>query len=302
VVPAFNAGRFIVEALESVSGQTYSPIDCVVVDDGSTDDTVERVRRFGHGVRIVEQANSGPGAARNRGAAEGAGDLLAFLDADDRWLPTRLERQVAALARERGASAVVCGTEVVDRDLQPLGAITQLADLSLGDVLTWQAAIVSTGSNLLITRECFDAVGGFDEESHGSEDWLMSVSLIARGALTTIDDLLVQYRIHDTNLSSSAERLEREMLAAYDKVFSTGVADPPTRGLKRKAYANLHRMLAGAYFVEGNRRSFAREAARSLVNHPSTLAYFAQAAVRRIRGQNLAADPFAMARSAARRQ
>jgi len=301
IIPAYNAEAYIREAIDSVLDQSAPVAECIVVDDGSTDETVAQVRRFGGGVRLIEQANAGPGAARNRGAAEAAGDLLAFLDADDRWRRTRLSRQVDALALKPHASAVVCATEVVDRQFRPLGVIRQRADLTLRDMLTWRAGVVSTGSNLLITRDCFAAVGGFDEHSHGSEDWLMTFQLVARRKLTAIDDPLVQYRVHDTNLSSSAARLEREMLAAYDKVFSGAELDPEARALRRKAYANLHRVVAGAYFVEGDRRSFAREATKSLLTHPSTLLDFVQSGLRRVRGQSIGEDPFAMARGGARR-
>jgi glycosyltransferase involved in cell wall biosynthesis len=302
VIPAHNAQKFVDDALESVLAQTYPSVECVVVDDGSTDGTLEHVRAFGRGVRVVSQENAGPGAARNRGARESRGELLAFLDADDRWLPTRLERQMGALREAPDRCAVVCATQVVTSGLEPLGVLRQSPELTAEDMLTWRAGVASTGSNLLITRECFERVGGFDEESFGSEDWLMSFELVARGLMTAVDQPLVEYRVHESNLSSSAGRLEREMLAAYAKVFTTGGrgAELP-RSIRRKAYGNLHRVLAGSYLAERDYGRFARHSARSVLTHPPAMADFARAALRRARGRREPEDPYGMAREGAPR-
>ncbi len=104
VIPAWNAERYLAEAIESVLGQTV-PVDTIlVVDDGSTDDTAAVARRYPE-VRLVQQANAGAGAARNRGVAATDEALLAFLDADDVWLPHKLERQLPHV-EERGFGAV----------------------------------------------------------------------------------------------------------------------------------------------------------------------------------------------------
>jgi glycosyltransferase involved in cell wall biosynthesis len=301
VIPAHNALRFVDDALESVLGQTYPSVECVVVDDGSTDGTLEHVRAFGRGVRVVSQENAGPGAARNRGARESKAELLAFLDADDRWLPKRLESQMEALRGAPERCAVVCGTQVVSSGFEPLGVIRQSPALAVEDMLTWRAGVASTGSNLLITRECFEAVGGFDEESFGSEDWLMSFELVARGLMTAIDEPLVEYRVHESNLSSSAGRLEREMLAAYAKVFAADRHGAELAGIRREAYGSLHRVLAGSYLAERDYGRFARQSLRSVVAHPPALADFARAALRRARGERTPQDPYGMARHGERR-
>jgi glycosyltransferase involved in cell wall biosynthesis len=301
VIPAHDARRFIDDALESVLAQTYPSVECVVVDDGSTDGTLEHVRAFGRGVRIVGQENAGPGAARNRGARESSGELLAFLDADDRWLPTRLEKQMEALRDAPALCAVVCATEVVTATFEPLGVIRQSPGLTVEDMLTWRSGVASTGSNLLITRECFETVGGFDEESFGSEDWLMSFQLVARAVMTAIDEPLVQYRVHESNLSSSAARLEREMLAAYAKAFAEESC-PEVSGLRRKAYGNLHRVLAGSYLAERELGGFARHAVRGVLAHPPTAVDLGRRVLRRARGERAPQDPYGMAREGPQRK
>src|ERR1700733_8382922 len=95
VIPAFNAGRIITAALQSVFGQTYRDYEVIVVDDGSTDDTASQLAEWRDRLTYVYQPNGGPGSARNEGLRRARGRLIAFLDADDVWLPRKLERQVA---------------------------------------------------------------------------------------------------------------------------------------------------------------------------------------------------------------
>src|SRR4051812_26873537 len=93
IIPTYNRANVVSEAVESVLNQTYSKVELIVVDDGSTDDTLEKLRRFGNTITVITQENAGPSAARNAGIANARGDLIAFLDSDDLWLPTNLERQ-----------------------------------------------------------------------------------------------------------------------------------------------------------------------------------------------------------------
>ena len=116
VIPAFNGERFIGPTIESALAQTYSSVEIIVVDDGSTDATQEAVRRFGDRVRYLRQSNQGGAAARNQGISAARGDWVAFLDQDDLWLPQKLERQAAVFLAE--PSTVVCFTRWSRRDDQ----------------------------------------------------------------------------------------------------------------------------------------------------------------------------------------
>ena len=98
VIPAYNASRYIEETIVSVLKQTLPPVEILVIDDGSTDGTPAIARAFGPPVRAITKQNGGEGSARNRGLDEAAGEFVAFLDADDLWEPTKLEKQVAAMA------------------------------------------------------------------------------------------------------------------------------------------------------------------------------------------------------------
>ena len=102
IIPTFNRAASVSRAIDSVLGQTYPRVEVIVVDDGSTDDTRERLSAYDHRVQYVYEENAGPAAARNRGAALATGELIAFLDSDDVILPAKLEKQVAYLNTHQG--------------------------------------------------------------------------------------------------------------------------------------------------------------------------------------------------------
>ena len=110
VIPLYNKSPTIARTLHSVFRQTFEDFDVVVVDDGSTDDGVSVAEEIGDPrLRVVRQANGGPGSARNRGVFEGRGSLLAFIDADDEWRPTYLERMVAEFQSDEVTACATCG-------------------------------------------------------------------------------------------------------------------------------------------------------------------------------------------------
>jgi glycosyltransferase involved in cell wall biosynthesis len=286
ILPVYNGAVFIADAIESVLAQTYEPIECIVVDDGSTDGTADVVRGYEPHVRLVQQANQKVSRARNHGAELSSGELLGFLDADDMWRPERVERQWDAIRDRPEVGAVVCGTQVVDGDMNPLRVIQQDPDLTVEDLLSWRAPTASTSSNLLIWRRCFDEMGGFDERLlAASEDWMMTFRLVAAGQLTTVAEPLVTYRVHGANWSLSVNAIERGMLDAYREVFDGPRADPNHRHLRRRAYANLHRMLAGSYFTNGDRARAAWHGMLSVAYHPSAVTYYAQRVRSRLRAR-----------------
>src|SRR5689334_17614281 len=109
VIPTYNYGRFLAEAIESALSQTRPPGEIIVVDDGSTDDTASIVKGFDAHVKYIKQENAGVCAARNRGVNESTGELIAFLDADDRFEPTAIEKQAAIFESEPEVGLVYCG-------------------------------------------------------------------------------------------------------------------------------------------------------------------------------------------------
>src|SRR3954470_18053198 len=114
VIPTYNYGHFVQGAIDSVLSQTHRDIECIVVDDGSTDDTQAVLARYGDKIRTIRNQNSGPSAARNSALRIARGECVAFLDGDDEWKPDKISKQIAVLERSPDVALVGCGVLMVD--------------------------------------------------------------------------------------------------------------------------------------------------------------------------------------------
>lgn len=196
MVATFNSGRFVRAAIDSILAQTHAPLEVIVVDGDSNDDTVEQAAGYGEPVRVVRMADESPPATRNRGIAEARGELIGFLDGDDLWHPEKLERQ---LARFRERPELQCSvTHAQSFWEEELAAEAErLRDHPRADPVAGYAT-----TSLLARREVFSIVGPLDERLWyaDSTEWFLR----AREAgivIELIDDVLVRHRMHDRNLS-----------------------------------------------------------------------------------------------------
>lgn len=273
VIPAYNYAHFVGQTLDSVLAQTLSPHEIIVVDDGSTDDTPKVLSSYGERLKVLRKPNGGLPAARNSGVEISTGDYLAFVDADDLWLPQKLEKQIALFAPNPAIALVHCGVQDIDKNGQPLrdhldGMSGNVAD----EMLFFQRAVIlGGGSATIVTRRAYDEVGGFDVGLTGhSEDWDFYFRIARRHEVGFVPEVLVQYRLHSSNMHHNVAAMDRSMLRAYDKAFAD--PDPHLQRLRRRAYGNLHMMLAGSYFGNGQPRQFARHAFKSLLYAPGNIA------------------------------
>jgi len=216
VIPAYNAGAYIEEALESVLGQTLAPDEIIVVDDASRDDTLERVRRFGSAVNLIAlQTNSGSASVpRNVGIEAAHTEYIAQFDADDVMLPRKLERHAAALKVKllpvcfhdleffgpRPVSELTnCNWNAYFRRyLQPLGeAGASLYELSQEDALDALLYQYCVGADtVLLTKAAWQAVGGYRADLRSAEDFDFVLRLAERFPFGYIDEVLLRYRTH----------------------------------------------------------------------------------------------------------
>jgi glycosyltransferase involved in cell wall biosynthesis len=282
-MPVYNQRRFVAEALDSVLAQTRPPREVVVIDDGSTDGTSEILQGYGGRIRCVRQPNRGVAAARNRGAELVTSELLAFIDADDVWLPAKLERQLERCAAEPGLGLVHCGTEEIDESGRSLGERRDgLEGRGLGArMLLFQPAILGGGSGVVIPRLVFAELGGFDPRLSTSADWDLYYRIAVRHPIGFVPDVLLRYRRHAANMHARVGVMAQDMLLAYRKAFAD--APPEIRRLKRRAYGRLHAVLAGSFFVQGDYWGFLRHAAASVVIAPENVGHFVDARRRRSR-------------------
>jgi glycosyltransferase involved in cell wall biosynthesis len=281
VIPNYNYSQYISEAVKSALSQTYKTIEVIVVDDGSTDESLEELGKFGDQIKVIAQTNAGVSAARNAGVQASSGEYIAFLDADDIWEPEKIERQMGAFGHA-GVGIVHVGVtdinekgEVLERHLDGLQG--DVAD----DLLRWERPVIlGGGSGAMVTRKAFEDVGGFDTELMTSADWDFYYRVCRKNEAVFIAEPLLRYRIHGSNMHSNVPRMEREMKHFYTKAFANG--DPHIQSLKWHAKGNYHRVLAGSYFHAGEYSAFVSHAARSLWYRPAGMLYFMGFPLRRL--------------------
>ena len=196
VVPCYNAARYLAEALTSVLGQRPSPEEVIVIDDGSTDDSVAIAERFGPSVRCVRQEQSGAAVARNHGVSLASGELMAFLDADDLWPEDSLASRLALLD----------GDHTLD---MASGLVKQFISPELPDEIRRTLVCPETTSrgrvagSMLIRRHAFDKVGEFNPAFRIGEavDWVARAD--AAGLRNGVADKVVLLRrVHTTNTTT----------------------------------------------------------------------------------------------------
>lgn len=280
IIPNYNYARYVGGAIDSALAQTYPDVEVIVVDDGSTDATKDVLINYGNGITTVSQQNQGVAAARNNGVAASSGEFIAFLDADDEWLPEKVEKQVAMLRSDPSLGLVHVGVEEIDPDSNVLRDRLEGAsgDATHELLMIGGRGILGGGSGLMVRRTVFDEIGGFDVRLSTSADWDFFYQIARRHPVGFVSEVLLKYRVHTANMSANVGVMEHDMTLAFEKAF----ADDPQEN-KSAAYGSLYKTLAGSYFRAGDYRAFLRTAFRSIGYDPANLLYFAMFPVRRLR-------------------
>lgn len=282
VIPTYNYGRFISDAINSVLAQTRPPDEIIVVDDGSTDDTAETVSKFGDRVKYIHQNNAGVCDARNRGVRESIGELIAFLDADDTWEPTKLEKQAAKFRGDPAIGLVHSGMREFDSET---GETIRMhldggEDGVAESLLLWDGpVIVGPGGTIMVSRKAFDDVSGFDTRMKVGEDWDFCYRVARKFKVGFVMEALVNYRNHGAAAHRNVREMERGMALFYEKAF----ADPSIAHLRRRAYGNFHKVLAGSYFRSGEYARFLLHSLKSVWMRPGNVKYFGAFPFRRLK-------------------
>ncbi len=226
LIPCYEMAHCVANAVESVLAQEGDPVEIVVVDDGSKADPGPALARFGDRVRLVRQENGGAASARNRAASAATGEWLAFLDADDRWLPEKTRLTLEALAARPGAAFAYGRAQGFDEDGEqrtlgppPVTPTTKrnvfLSLLGDGNTIPMLTGVVS--------REAFHAIGGLDGSLRTGEDYDLWLRLAERYELAYVDAPVAVYRMHAggdvmgdvDRWVTSIEALHAEVVARY---------------------------------------------------------------------------------------
>lgn len=228
IIASYNYERFLREAIESALAQTYSDVEVLVVDDGSTDDSVAVAKSYG--VRVIEKANEGVAATRNRGAREARGDRIVFLDADDVLLPTFVSRCTDALSATGAAYAY---TEVEKFGLQTGLLHTRPFD---GRALFDGNFVPVT---VVVRKSVFEEVGGFDRSWPAHEDHELWARMFVRGySGTYVREPLLRYRFHGASRNALTDEqrddLHVRLVSQYPRYGYRWMLRHPLRTLRSK--------------------------------------------------------------------
>ena len=234
IIPTYNRAAYLRLALDSVFSQTWTDFEVLVVDDGSTDDTGEMLRAYPHPVRYISQKNQGDAAARNRGLAETHTPLVAFLDSDDLWLPTKLERQMALLAG-RGERTVIYGPQLaIDAEGRLVGR--EVRPTPTGRITTelFEHSFIAPTS-VFGPTELFRRIG-FDTQYRVCSDIRTFLILSLTCEYLAVPEPLVLHRRHSANLSARSfenQRIKATVLEEFYFQLGGREAIPRPRAMRR---------------------------------------------------------------------
>ena len=250
VIPVYNGAAYLGEAIESVLAQTLRASEIVVVDDGSSDGSVELAGSYA-GVRVVVQANAGVSTSRNNGVALTSATWVAFLDQDDVWDVHKLQRQMEAIRARPDADVCMTEQRYLHADAAT-GVFTAGPAISLppadeiGPSLYKDLRFVP--SCAMIRRSAFDAAGGFESLAQPCEDWDLWLRLEQRGARFAVcHEPLLLYRYHSSNGSLNGRKMYLGELRAYDRHIGPRL-HPVHRFFDRRRAKS--RFMAGLALVE----------------------------------------------------
>lgn len=252
IIPAFNRELTIARSVSSALAQTYDNIEVIVVDDGSSDGTLEALGEFGNQILVLQQENGGPSLARNFGASKARGAILAFLDSDDEWLPDKIEKQVHMMqAYGPSMTCCICNASYTDGSEPSAQTSFALAGLTIPyeHAVLENPIVVLTTTFLLFNQvaaircEAFEQVGGFDANLRLMEDYELSLRLATLGPWGILREPLVLKHEETSGIGVTAMKDELEHLTAQEAVFGCILAHPQLqqRSIRNPIAAELRR-------------------------------------------------------------
>ena len=257
VIPTYNYGQYVCDAVRSALGQTYRNLEVIVVDDGSTDETRQRLEPYGERIRYIYQNNRGLSAARNAGINAAAGEWIALLDSDDMWASNKVERQIA-VASDYDWDVVICwGHRPVE------GCFPGPTQLGFDQLFF----VPPCTSSWLVRAECFRQVGLFGESLRSVEDRDMLLRIGRRFRIGVLCGDYVTLRQHPGSMSTNAPRMKENFEAVVKKALSwPELAGRPFFRAMVKSY--VHWDAAKEYMSGGRNGKALCELAHALRKYP----------------------------------
>jgi glycosyltransferase involved in cell wall biosynthesis len=251
IIPAYNSMHFLPKTIDSVLAQTFEDYEVIVVNDGSSDGIEYWAKQITNSrIKFIAQENQGQSIARNTGLTYAEGEYIAFLDSDDLWAPTKLEKQVGVLEKYPEVGFVHTWVALIDTKGRFLGKVWR----STIDGDAWakliEGNIIACGSVPMIRRSCIETVGLFQKLPFCCEDWDMWLRIAEKYQFKVVREILVYYRENPVSLSRSKlnepvkrfKNMEQSYNIVLDKAFKSG--SPNLQYLKSRSYAFAYLRIA----------------------------------------------------------
>ena len=250
IVPVYNREQMVRKTLDSILCQSYSHLEIVAVNDGSSDGSLsvlcEYERNFPGKILVIDQPNAGQVRARNNGISAAHGAYIAFLDSDDTWEPEKLSLQMPLF--KGNVALVYCGINEVDSDGMTTSTVHPEPGMR-GDIYR-QLLIRNrmTGGSVVVARRAIDAVGCFDESFRAAENWDLWIRIAKEYGVDYVDKPLVNYLKHSGNMSQDNNRMSDGSWAILQKHLPALPKDQKLVGSYKEAYAFYYYGLGVHYF------------------------------------------------------
>lgn len=235
IIPNYNYARYVGKAIESVLLQTYANLELIVINNGSTDNSLEVLQSFSGHIKLINQNNLGQSGARNSGLLQITGDLIAFLDADDFWESNKLEKQIKLLNKE--VELVYCGistfyeSSLLNTEVALPKHKGNCSTIFLDHPAT--SVVLSGESTAIFTKSLLEKVGDFDLKLNSSAGWDFFRRASAHTNFDFVPEPLTHRRVHLANMSNLEETNIRDIRLAYKKLFQENFLMVSDRGVFR---------------------------------------------------------------------
>ena len=258
IIPIYNAEKYIQQTIQSVLSQTYNNFELIIVDDGSTDATpalIQEISAHNSKIKLITQKNTGVSVARNTGFTASKGNYIAFLDADDIWLPNFLEITLSKFTADSTLGLVHCDNQVIDANSKLTTTINRgLDNYTIDSLLFAEAGTYIFSINaVLLKRNVIETVGGFDIELSNGADHEFFYRVANCFKIGRVPKVGLLYRIHDNNMHFNIQLLEKDTLLAYKKASEYDFFK--SKSFKRQCYSNMYFMLAGSWWKNAGNKS-----------------------------------------------
>ncbi|HTH54664.1 MAG TPA: glycosyltransferase family 2 protein [Cyclobacteriaceae bacterium] len=255
VIPAYNASKYIAETIESVLGQTFKDLEIIVVDDGSTDNQFDLIFPFclrDARVKYIYHNNQGVSTSRNSGFAHASGKYIAFLDADDIWLPNNLSSKLEKFEKGNFGLVHSDGHLIDEHSEMKHGLMSGNEGYLLKDILEWKRTQIPGPSSILVKREVLCSVGLFDSGLSTSADHDFFLRVASNYAIGRVAYPTWKYRLHENNMHKNIRLMEKDVLYVYKKASANNLFN--SKWFEKKCYATMYMILAASWAGDGSNK------------------------------------------------